>query len=617
MNQAVGAVEQGDIATPKGIMAPLLVAVLGLLAFWGAAVVLLPGLVLDLGSLNFPTPKYALLAQLWTMCGGLSVASLAMALQRFRITRAAQATIQRLRDATDIQFMTFACSMAVLIPLLLRTFVLRGSPLTDDEGAYRFAARLLAEGHLWVASPPLKLFFDQNFMINDGRLYPVYFLGWPALLAPGVLLGIPGLVNAFLSAMTIPPLVWTLEVLVDKRWAKLGALLFLSAPFIEVAAATELSHTACLMSLCWVVLMYLRIRADRSRMASRVAFACWFALAFTIRPQSTLAIGLPLILWSIQDAVSFREARWRAILAYAAPSLLFAAAFLCSLDLQNGSPFSIGYHRYGEYMVQNKYRFTTFTAEDLTAVAGFDFSHVLEALKRTAAAGLLRLNFDLFGWPSSFVFLLLGGRLVSRGARMFWWMLASYLALMFFQRDWGVDTFGPLHAFEMSLPVLVLTTCAGVAMEMRPIPIMAYPNRGIAFSPSDLLLASIAMAWLGFVPIRIHNLCLIATQIGRPALAVEAVNLHRAVVFAPFPFTPECPGVPLHFVHFHPVNSPDFQDDILWVNHVDLLKDRQLLSSLGRDEGYFMRWVHPCDVQLIRLSEVTPEQAPPARMRFH
>ena len=36
-------------------------------------------------------------------------------------------------------------------------------------------------------------------------------------------------------------------------------------------------------------------------------------------------------------------------------------------------------------------------------------------------------------------------------------MLGSYFLLMLFQRDWGIDTFGPVHAFELSLPILVLT----------------------------------------------------------------------------------------------------------------------------------------------------------------
>ena len=102
-------------------------------------------------------------------------------------------------------------------------------------------------------------------------------------------------------------------------------------------------------------------------------------------------------------------------------------------------------------MVENNFRFTTFAAHDLTAVAGFDFSQVGPAIARTAI-GMFRLNSDLFGWPSSFALLLFALPALARGTRLLWAMVGSYLLLMLFQRDWGIDTFGPVHAFELVSP---------------------------------------------------------------------------------------------------------------------------------------------------------------------
>ena len=96
----------------------------------------------------------------------------------------------------------------------------------------------------------------------------------------------------------------------------------------------------------------------------------------------------------------------RAVLAFLLPAATLAALFLGSLWAQNGSPWRIGYSRYGQYIVENNFRFTTFAAHDLTAVAGFDFSQVGPAIARTAI-GMFRLNSDLFGWPSSFALLVL------------------------------------------------------------------------------------------------------------------------------------------------------------------------------------------------------------------
>ena len=121
-------------------------------------------------------------------------------------------------------------------------------PLSDsdwDEAASAmaehasFAARLLAAGKLSVPSPPLKLFFDHGFFINDGRLRPFGFLGWPALMAPGVWLGIPGLMNAVYFAASVPPLFLSARTLLGSAWARLALLLWVSSPFLIALAATE------------------------------------------------------------------------------------------------------------------------------------------------------------------------------------------------------------------------------------------------------------------------------------------------------------------------------------------------------------------------------------------
>jgi hypothetical protein len=93
--------------------------------------------------------------------------------------------------------------LGALLPIFIRKLILNDVPLTDDEASYRFGAELLAGGHLWLPSPHMPVFFDNGFIVNDGKMYSQYFLGWPALLAIGVLLGIPGLINPILSGCTV------------------------------------------------------------------------------------------------------------------------------------------------------------------------------------------------------------------------------------------------------------------------------------------------------------------------------------------------------------------------------------------------------------------------------
>jgi hypothetical protein len=282
--------------------------------------------------------------------------------------------------------------------------------------------------------------------------------------------------------------------------------------------------------------------------------------------------------------------------------------FLAALWVQNGSPWLTGYSRYNQYIAENGFRFTTFRQSDVTTVAGFDFSHIGSAIARTAV-GMFRLNFDLLGWPSSFAFLLLALPGCSKRNDLLWWMVGSYLSLMLFQRDWGIDTFGPVHAFELALPVVVLTIVGAKNLSERlswaVADVQSLRWRWSVFSPS-LLGALIATALLGFVPVRLRAVSQIAAHINLALRAPERASLHHAIIFAPLPFAPLCTTVPAHFVFFHPVNDPDLHNDILWVNDVDPESDRNLLASQPDRTGYVLRWNPMCDVSLVPLSTPSP-----------
>jgi hypothetical protein len=594
-------------------------------AFFVVGTVFLDGFALDLGSLQFTRPRYLTFVGLWAMFGGAATVLFALGLsQRSPLQGLFRTATAYWLGASDRQFLVWTCLAAVAIPLLLRERVLERAPLADDESLYWFAAQLLASGRLWVSSPPLKLFFDQNMMINDGRLYPVYFLGWPALLAIGVWVRAPGIVNPILSALTVPPLLRILQHFVGHDWARAGILLFLAAPFLQTAAATQLSHTACLMALTWALFYYLRTRDPSASPSQHVGLGFALAFAFCIRPQSIVAIGLPLaIAWSVGMANLPSPRRWRAAIAFLIPVGLLAAVFLASLWAQNGSPWRPGYTRYTQYIVENGFRFSTFKEKDGSSslglggvakgwggarIAFFDFRHVRRALVHEVF-GVVRLSADLFGWPLPFMPMLVALSGLTGLTWLLWGMVGSYLFMMLFQSDWGIDTFGPVHAFELSLPILILTLVglknlgawlakrAGAERRLLPLP---------AFAPS-LLVALIAASWVGFVPVRLTAVHQIAAHINKALQAPEKAGLHRAVVFAPFPFAKPCNGTPGHFVFFRPANDPDLRNDVLWVNHVSLEDDRRLVDRLPDRTGYILAWSPRCDVTLQPLTRVEPE----------
>ena len=197
---------------------PLVLAAAALIAFHTVGALWLEWFQLDLGSLEWVTPRYLTFATWWLLLGGGMALTFAIGLERLarRLPPVGQ-RLDRLTEPPSRRWLAGAVVVALVIPSSIRLLVMANAPLTDDESVYRFGAQLLSSGRLTVPSPPMKLFFDQNFMINDGRLYPAYFVGWPALLALGVWLGVPGIVNPILSALTVPVVATATRSIVGPR----------------------------------------------------------------------------------------------------------------------------------------------------------------------------------------------------------------------------------------------------------------------------------------------------------------------------------------------------------------------------------------------------------------
>jgi hypothetical protein len=51
-----------------------------------------------------------------------------------------------------------------------------------------------------------------------------------------------------------------------------------------------------------------------------------------------------------------------------------------------------------------------------------------------------------------------------------------------------------------------------------------------------------------------------------------------------------------------PVNDPDLQADILWVNDIGPEENRHLLREFPGRNGYVMRWSEECEVELTASS---------------
>ena len=564
------------------------------------------GWVLDLGSVSLPSARYnAFLLQL-AVFGAIATVLVCAGL--YGITGGARARRlgEELADYSDRRFLVLATVVAFCLPMLVRTWVLHGAPLTDDESAYRFMAQLLASGRLTAHSPPLKLFFDRAFMVNDGRMYSVYFIGWPALLAPGMWIHAPGIMNPIYFALGLPPLYWLLRRLAGSGWAKAGALLYLAAPLSVIGAAALGSHPSCLFALVWLAWLATRSRDADASPWVHAGVAVAFGVAFFNRPLTAIGIGLPfLVLWGIGLVRRPGRARTLAALAFGVPAAVLAALFLLVNRVQTGHAFTVAYQAGLSYARQNGYRFSLWSHAPPGGTAGFRFGMWLTDFANTAVA-IVRLNFDLFGWVSAFVLAAFAG--FSRKTWVYWASAGLFIVANLFTSDSGIDSYGPVHYAEIVLPVIVLSVLGMARMtellgeRLRRVPVLA-------------MLSLVAVASATWLPVRLAALSRISAAIEAPFEAVRAEGLSNAVVFTPRPFVSGCRAWPTRsFVFWRPNNDPDLHDDVLWANHIDVPSDRRLMARFPKRKGYVMEWTRDCRVVLLPLDALKPGQVPRGRI---
>ena len=566
---------------------PVAASAVTLAAFFAVGRVFLESYTLDLGAWGLPAIRHTYFMFLWTLPG--SAAGVLLAIGVYRLQALVSGERVAPAAARDRLWIAAAAGAAFLVPCAIRAFALHGAPLTDDESAYRFMAQVLASGRLTAESPPMKAFFDRVFMINDGRFYAQYFIGWPALMVPGVPFGLTGYMNAAYSALTVPAVFLTVRRMAGAPAARVATLLYLASPMLAIGAATELSHTTCLLAAAWATYCLLRCWDDPSDWRWHAGVAACFGAGFLIRPLATLGIGAPVLIgWFVHAMRQPPAARRRAMAWFAAPALASAFVFFAVNAAQNGSPLTTAYQRAQQYMREVNFKNVGWSEEKppvpLTRYV-FGGGGWRESLAHTTVA-LVRLAYDLFGSPLLLGLVAFGWAV--KGARIAWCSALGFLAAHFALADPGVDTFGPVHYYELSWPLIVLAG-AGFARLTALARAWRVPRPG-AWSTS-IAAALMAVSLVGFAPVRLAAVRTIASNVNAPDEAMRARGITRAVVFTAGLFVDQsCIAPTRHFVHFRPNNDPSLGNDILWANHLGWEEDQALMAGFPGRTPYLMTW---------------------------
>lgn len=186
-----------------------------------------------------------------------------------------------LPDFTTHRFFPSALALGfALLATLYAYMAFGGVPIVEDETAFLFQAKTFAGGAL--QAPPLPEGLDptlEYYLISsdDNGWYASTAPGWPAILAIGVLLGAPVLVNPILGGLSV----W----LGFKFWDRVAgheqavwvALLMASSPWLLGVTASLMTHALCLVLTlgAWWLVAIAKDEADNLR--ARASILLWVA----------------------------------------------------------------------------------------------------------------------------------------------------------------------------------------------------------------------------------------------------------------------------------------------------------------------------------------------------
>jgi Dolichyl-phosphate-mannose-protein mannosyltransferase len=461
-----------------------------------------------------------------------------------------------------------ALALLVLVLVLgIRVWVLRATPITDDENVYHFQARLLASGQLYRESlpEPVRPFFDNQFIVNNGRWYGLYFIGHSLLLAAASRLGATELVGPVQAAVALLLAIGIARRIFGERTAWLSGALLAFSPFFLFVSATHLSQPTS--NLCLMCVIYAALRVE----ASPRAVGWWAlgatALAFGVltRPQSAVLLSLPFL-----ARLGWLFARGRLRSGWVAPTValailtLGAAIVLGANSILTGSAFKSGYHAYLEQGHQWLFPFgPVYTVREISTNLG-------------------QMNFWLLGWPVSLAFVPFFKRDGSA------WALAAVPAVAFL---WygvmavpSVAAVGPVYYTETIAPLIILS-----ASGFEQLVLFVRNRIGDAWLTRALIAVPVAgfvACFLAFGPVEVASLRRMADTARAPYDLVEAQGLDRALVFVHS--LPALHTVPGAWVYYHRNPKPDLSDPVLFVRWLGPKNNEQLMRHFPDRAPYAM-----------------------------
>lgn len=366
-------------------------------------------------------------------------------------------TLQALRA----DHLAFVLSLlAVLFTYLVTERIFESIPHIEDEIAYVWQAEAIAGGKLTVPSPVDPKSFLVPFVVDyQGQRFGKYPLGWPALLAIGVRLGVRSLVNPLLAGLGVWLTYRLGKKIMGETVGLLAAGLTITSPFFLVNSGSLLSHPFGLVlstafTLAWLDAFSPQTSTPRW-MPTITAGLTLGVLALT-RPFTALAVGFPFAIHGLYLLVRGDRPTRQRVLAIGLLALAVGALNFLWQYAVTGDPWFNPYTLWWPY-------------DKIGFGPGFgraEGGHSLE-LARINTRYTLSVGYqDLFGWGSySWIFLPIGllAILLRRNWRALLIAAVPPSLVLFYLAYWvGAWLYGPRYYYE-ALYSLTLVSGAGIA----------------------------------------------------------------------------------------------------------------------------------------------------------
>lgn len=287
------------------------------------------------------------------------------------------------------------CAASFLLSVAVSWYVFEAVPHLEDEHANLFQAKVFAAGRVVNPVPPDLGAFFTPFIITSGNIqFSKYPPGYSLLLALGVLIKQPWLVNSLASALTILAVFLLTKELFDERCALLAAALGVLSPMQIMLSGTFLSHPTCLAAMTFFAWAFLKARRLEKPANLRFALLAGLTggLGLIIRPWTAVLLGLPFVLLAVVDMVKNPRKFFLVYLLLTILFLLISSLYPLYNLIATGSPFTNTYTLWWSY-----------------DTVGFGLSagnhgYTLEKALLNLRADLPLLNTFMLGWPGNLYF---------------------------------------------------------------------------------------------------------------------------------------------------------------------------------------------------------------------